>query len=218
MKTTLPIIAAAAVFSVASLQAATTIVTASPDPIVISVGTLGTGTFASFDTSSGTLTKVTVKMTTLQRGDVTVTNTAAVSQTMHAQLSGTNTWSMDSGTYGDDKGVSLIAADVVDLAAGATHGYGTLTSATEVRSTDYTSGFSFFEGDGVATREVEFSATALWGVIAENDATLSISNLLADATIEVTYTYDAVTAVPEPSSALLGLLGAGFLVIRRKRA
>jgi hypothetical protein len=64
----------------------------------------------------------------------------------------------------------------------------------------------------------QFQALVVSGASAANSLT---QNMTGDITAFVTYTYDEVAAVPEPSEFLLGgvpALFGGFVLMRRRRA
>lgn len=222
-----------AVMSTSLVQAASVSVTGSPNPVTGNIAALDDTptTFASFDTSLGTLTSVEIQLVARERADITIENDTNVPLTAAAELSGFVTLTIDENNNGNSDDSLSVITTITNTSSsqnlGATDGtpdsgpdffdFETLTSGDSTNSvvTSNATLLSFFEGDGITTRTALVTANGGWAADGVSDVTLSIANFEADAEVTVTYTY---TPVPEPSSALLGLAGACLLLVRRKRA
>ena len=181
---------------------------------------------AKFDSSLGTLTGVSVFVSTAQlQGSVGITNNDAASATIDGYDSTFNI-KQSAGTdlgYGSTKSGTI--TDVVTtpgwsgLTLAANGGQQTLTidggQSFDIASVNIASSvFGAYQSAG-GTGFVTFQVRSTQGVnVTGGDFSVNSTATFANTNIGVTYTY---TAVPEPSAfALLGL-GAMGLVARRRR-
>lgn len=234
-KITLSLVAVAMATSYAG--AASYSVNGNPTPVVDNIAAFVDGgpqiaTFDSFDNSLGTLTGVQITITARQRADITLENDANAPVTASTTLSGNVTVTVDTNENGlaDDAlntaaTISLVTADQeleasdgVDAFGADFINYGTLVSGDSVNNVTTTNAslLDYFSNNGGSVTDLEalVGATGGWNALGVSDASLTISDFEAEGEVVVTYTYEAV---PEPSSALLGLVGVGLIVLRRKR-
>jgi len=175
-------------------------------------------TFNQFDPSVGTLTSVTLTIAAEASADVigdnesgndatfTASLNGSVSATIPAFINAVAVLSQSAGPVGVDAD-NDVAADFIGTDA---NDFGTIASANS--DSDFaTTGLTAFIGTGTIAGLVSDNQT--WGVSGGGDAVTLVTNSQSSTVWTVVYTYDAV---PEPSTALLGLIGLLGLARRRR--
>jgi len=185
-------------------------------------------TFNGFDTVGGTLTLtgVSITFTSKQRADVTVAYVDANADPAATKLVATSIVPEAPAAFS----ASITFADpsttqigINNFGAGQTE---TLTNgAAAFTLVDLNTGTPSASGSSTSSDLAYFTSSHsasivsdgnILGTIAGTTVVTDVSNYWAEGEVTIEYTYSS--AVPEPSSAMLGLLGAGFLAFRRKRA
>jgi len=175
-------------------------------------------TFNQFDPALGTLNSVTLTIEATASADVIGDNEAAsavsftanlngsVAGTIPAAIAATAVLTQSDGPEGVD-GDNDAAADFVGTDS---HDFGSISDNSS--DSDFaTTGLAPFIGLGTVGGSV--NDTQSWSVSGGGDAVTQVSNSQSTTIWTVTYDYDPV---PEPSSALLGLVGLLGLARRRR--
>jgi len=168
--------------------------------------------FAGFNTSLGDLTGVTISISAIVNGEVTVSNYTEVLKSGTVSLDvllGFSTGSVAQTFYSTNlynQAYTNLAPDDVTV-LGAT--------GTVAASTNYTTGLNYFKTATVTGTEAVKAVSA--ATSAEDVDTWFHTTTLATGTVTYTYT---PTAVPEPETYGMLLVGLGLMgvVARRKTA
>ena len=181
--------------------------------------------FAKFDTSLGTLTGVSLAwVVNSSVTSATVTNNNVGSVTID-KFAFTRDFtvkdSLDNELF-NDLAAKNVTFTAVPLAQGESKTVSNTTFSTFSDSVSITSGLADYAGAGNASVTLNNSLGVTPNVTAGGSQELSWgTNIIGSSsgTLVVSYTYDEIAAVPEPSSTILSGILIGFsLLIRRRRA
>ncbi|MEI6177360.1 MAG: choice-of-anchor E domain-containing protein [Verrucomicrobiota bacterium] len=230
MKSKLPIIALTTL-SFSGFATAAIVTHTEYSTTQLTQGTLLDFNVAKFDSTLGTLTGVTVVVTTGNlQGTPTVKNTTegtvginAISDTYYTLTADQDIGGFSStlGYQGGSRGrltvlttpakadVSILPGDTQSLTINLGQSMAVLGLTTQIIDEAYFSAYQSVGGTGNVTFQAQnvFSITTTGASYEVNSATVGANTRYA-----VTYTYDAI---PEPSAALLG--GLGLLALLRRR-
>ncbi len=187
-------------------------------------------TFNQFDASLGTLTAITIQTNVAKSGgslfvdnESVVGASGNITQSVTISLASPDVFLFDAGfatigtnlsassTYaatvgaddGDGVGVQSTGADYDGTSFG--------TTATTTQTRNVNTGF-FGAYTGTGTFEIDVNGNQGFNTSAIGGAAVAIDPATAFGSVVITYTY---TAIPEPSSILLG--GVGMLALLRRR-
>ncbi len=208
-----------------------------PDPVgrqvPVSASNPGIISVATFDSSLGTLQSVSITLTAWETAQIAIENNTDSTVSAQVDLGATIRLGVD---Y-DDNGILAIGERTLLLALSYTsptttlapsdnggtpngsgpdfYDYGLFSIPAESESALLTSNLSKFIGNGVSTWDSLMTAAGGFTITGASNATATISNYMAYGSVQATYTY---VPIPEPHSAVLGLVGVlGLTMIRRRR-
>jgi len=177
--------------------------------------------FNQFDSSLGTLTKVTLDIIAYESVNMTAENDSAVAGNISITLSGNVT-----GSGGGLSVLALISNTEGPVAVGATdsvpqsgpdfYDFGTVQGSDT--DSDFIPPGSLVPFIGLGTINIDVAGTAAWSFSGVTAATLRVSDQQAWGDATITYEY---TNVPEPGTIAMMVMGgfsaAGAGVIRKLR-
>ena len=186
-------------------------------------------TFNEFDTSLGTLNSVTVKLTlTITGGDLEVDNDGVAPATVNVSLGADgsltssdvaffpslSTTTANTATFnlaandGDGAGVQNLGPDYAIL-IGTTNTNMNSDTLTHPLILDEYKGTGTFDINGDINTNLDFGG--IGGVAG------SFNPIGVTGSVKITYDYDSIAPVPEPSAYALVIAGIGLLTLRNRR-
>ncbi len=189
-------------------------------------------TFNKFDTSLGTLTAITIQTNVAKSGgSLFVDNesgtgaSGTISQSVTVSLASSSVFLFDAAFQTIGTNLSASSSYVATVGADDGDGLGVQstgpdydgtsfgTTATTSQTKDVNTGF-FGAYSGTGTYVIDVNGSQGFNTSAIGGAAVAIDPATAFGSVVITYTY---TAIPEPSSMLLGGIGALALLRRRRR-
>ena len=176
--------------------------------------------FNQFDPALGTLLSVTLTIAADASADVIGDNESGSAASFTASLSGSVAGTIPVGGLDATAVLNMSAGPVevdadndvaADFIGTDANDFGTLAD-TDSDSDSATTGLTPFIGLGTLAGTI--ADNQVWGVSGGGDAVTQVLNSRSTTVWTVTYEFEPV---PEPSTALLGLVGVLGLVCRRRR-